>query len=126
MNGGIALCHCTAFGVLLHLEESLHTPWGSVYLQEGWHRALQWDDRLYLYERNAPGTFRVPARYGQGWFLHLYFSGLVPRAERPVPSYGARFTPRLKYYLGLDYQDFTYKSTRHQTLTLRLQLNVDF
>ncbi len=126
MNGGIALCHCTAFGVLLHLEESLHTPWGSIYLQEGWHRAPQWDDRLYLYERNAPGTFRVPARYGQGWFLHLYLSGLVPRAERPVPSSGARFTPRLKYYLGLDYQDFTYKSTRHQTLTLRLQLNVDF
>ena len=113
MNGGFALCHCTAWGVLLHLEESLHTPWGSVYLQEGWHHAPQWDDRLYLYERNAPGTFRVPARYGQGWFLHLYFSGKIP-------------TPRLKYYLGLDYQDFTYKSTRHQTLTLRLQLSMDF
>ena len=113
INGGTALCHCAAWGVLLHLEESLHTPWGSVYLQEGWHRAPQWDDRLYLYERNAPGTFRVPARYGQGWFLHLYLSGKI-------------HTPRLKYYLGLDYQDFTYKSTRHQTLTLRLQLNVDF
>lgn len=151
-NGGIALCHCTSFGVLLHLEESLHTPWGSVYLQEGWHRAPQWDDRLYLYERNAPGTFRVPARYGQGWFLHLYFSGLIPRAVHtsssgssvaPAASASStaltatsanssastsafHFAPRFKYYIGLDYQDFTYKSTRHQTLTLRLQLNVDF
>ncbi len=113
INGGIALCHCAAWGVLLHLEESLHTPWGSIYLQEGWHRAPQWDDRLYLYERNAPGTFRVPARYGQGWFLHLYLSGKM-------------LIPCFKYYLGLDYRDFTYKSTRHQTLTLRLQLNVDF
>ena len=133
MNGGAALCHCKAWGVLLHLEESLHTPWGSLYLQEGWHRAPQWDDRLYLYERNAPGTFRVPARYGQGWFLHLYFSGLIPStlpassaSSAASASPALHFSPRFKYYLGLDYQDFTYKSTRHQTLTLRLQLNVDF
>ncbi|MBP5538455.1 MAG: hypothetical protein J6X69_01265, partial [Bacteroidales bacterium] len=152
VNGGIALCHCAAWGVLLHLEESLHTPWGSVYLQEGCHRALQRDDRLYLFERNAPGTFRVPARYGQGWFLHLYFSGLIPRAVHtsssgssvaPAASASStaltatsanssastsafHFAPRFKYYIGLDYQDFTYKSTRHQTFTLRLQLNVDF
>lgn len=133
VNGGAALCHCKAWGVLLHLEESLHTPWGSVYLQEGWHRAPQWDDRLYLYERNAPGTFRVPARYGQGWFLHLYLSGFIPSA---LPASSASYpdsaspalhsSPRFKYYLGLDYQDFTYKTTRHQTLTLRLQLNAEF
>lgn len=30
-----------------------------------------WDDRIYVYERDAPGTFNVPAYYGKGWALSL-------------------------------------------------------
>ena len=26
-----------------------------------------WDDRIYAYERDAPGAFSVPAFYGRGW-----------------------------------------------------------
>jgi len=28
-----------------------------------------WDDRIYVYERDAPGSFNVPAYYGRGWAL---------------------------------------------------------
>lgn len=27
----------------------------------------RWDDRIYCYERDAPGNFNVPAYYGRGW-----------------------------------------------------------
>lgn len=30
-----------------------------------------WDDRIYCYERDAPGTFNVPAYYGRGFCLSL-------------------------------------------------------
>ena len=28
-----------------------------------------WDDRIYAYERDAPGNFSIPAYYGRGWSL---------------------------------------------------------
>lgn len=30
-----------------------------------------WNDRIYVYERDAPGNFNVPAYYGRGWSLSL-------------------------------------------------------
>ena len=33
-----------------------------------------WDDRIYVYERDAPGSFTVPARYGRGWDASLFLS----------------------------------------------------
>lgn len=32
-------------------------------------KADKWDDRIYVYERDVPGTFSVPAMYGRGWSL---------------------------------------------------------
>lgn len=31
-----------------------------------------WDDRIYAYARDVPGTFSVPAFYGRGWEFALY------------------------------------------------------
>lgn len=31
----------------------------------------EWDDRIYVYERDAPGNFNVPAYYGRGQALSL-------------------------------------------------------
>jgi hypothetical protein len=31
----------------------------------------QWDDRIYVYERDLSGAFSVPASYGRGWSLSL-------------------------------------------------------
>jgi len=31
-----------------------------------------WDDRIYVYERNAPGNYSVPAYYGRGVWGSLF------------------------------------------------------
>jgi hypothetical protein len=38
----------------------------------GLFKVDDWDDRIYVYERDAPGSFTVPARYGRGWDAALY------------------------------------------------------
>ncbi len=37
-----------------------------------------WDDRIYSYERDAPGSFNVPAYYGRGWSLSAVAGGKFP------------------------------------------------
>ncbi len=32
-----------------------------------------WDDRIYVYERDAPSSFNVPAYYGRGWNASIVF-----------------------------------------------------
>ena len=44
----------------------------SVYGRGGIFKVDDWDDRIYVYERDAPGSFTVPARYGRGWDAALY------------------------------------------------------
>ncbi len=112
LDAGVSLCHCASWGVLLHAEESVRLPWGNIYLQEGWYSVQSWDDRLYLYEHSAPGSFSVPARYGEGWFVSLFTS------LNPVRS--------LKIYLGTGYKDYVYRSVRHRNLEVRLQIGWTF
>jgi len=51
----------------------------SVYLRGGLFRVDNWDDRIYVYERDAPGSFTVPARYGRGWDASLFLSWQLAR-----------------------------------------------
>ena len=39
-----------------------------------------WDDRIYVYERDAPGSFNVPAMYGRGVWGSVVMSWKVSRA----------------------------------------------
>lgn len=66
-----------------------------------WMRATifavdNWDDRIYVYERDVPGSFNVPALYGRGWSasavctaklgchaLHLRSSGTDYFTDKP-------------------------------------------
>ena len=43
----------------------------SVYLRGGIFKVDNWDDRIYVYERDAPGSFNVPVCYGRGWNASL-------------------------------------------------------
>ena len=45
-----------------------------VYLRQGIFRIDNWDDRIYVYERDAPGNFNVPAFYGRGIWTSAYVS----------------------------------------------------
>ena len=39
----------------------------SAYLRFTAFDVEKWNDRIYVYERDAPGSFNVPAYYGEGW-----------------------------------------------------------
>lgn len=60
-----------ALGLLGYIEGGYLSGIFTVYLRGGIFRADNWDDRLYVYERDAPGNFNVPAYYGRGYWTAL-------------------------------------------------------
>ena len=54
---------------LLYVEEAYYGRIGAVFLRGTAFIADNWDDRIYCYERDAPGSFNVPAYYGRGYAL---------------------------------------------------------
>lgn len=60
-----------SFGLLGYIEGGYLSDIFTVYLRGGIFRADKWDDRLYVYERDAPGNFNVPAYYGRGYWTAL-------------------------------------------------------
>lgn len=42
----------------------------------------KWDDRIYAWGRDVPGTFTVPAYYGQGYELAVYAGGSLRQGHR--------------------------------------------
>ena len=58
------LCRSLAF--LSYLEAGRKTGQSSMYLRGTLFVVDNWDDRIYSYERDAPGSFNVPAYYGRG------------------------------------------------------------
>lgn len=55
-----------------YAEAGRRTDRFSLWLRGGIFKVDDWDDRIYVYERDAPGSFTVPARYGRGWNASLY------------------------------------------------------
>jgi hypothetical protein len=54
----------------------------SIYLRQGLFFVDDWEDRIYVYERDAPGSFNVPAMYGRGWFVSAVASARMSRMMR--------------------------------------------
>ena len=65
-----------------YLEEGRKTSDMSIYLRQGIFFVDHWDDRIYVYERDAPGSFNVPAMYGRGWFASAVASAHVTGSIR--------------------------------------------
>lgn len=57
---------CTGFGMLGYAEGGYRTTRMSVFLRQGFFGIDSWNDRIYVYERDAPGSFVVPAFFGRG------------------------------------------------------------
>ena len=57
---------CVGTGLLAYLEGGYGSDRYGVYLRQGVFIIDDWDDRIYVYERDAPGSFSVPAFYGRG------------------------------------------------------------
>ena len=53
-------------GLLGYVESGYKDTSLGVYARMGMFRIDSWDDRIYVYERDAPGNFTVPAFYGRG------------------------------------------------------------
>ena len=60
---------CRSLAGLTYLEGGRKTERFSAYLRGTIFIVDNWDDRIYSYERDAPGNFIVPAYYGRGWSL---------------------------------------------------------
>lgn len=54
---------------LAYIEEGFVHGSGAVYCRGTFFFVDNWDDRIYAYERDAPGAFNVPAYYGRGYSI---------------------------------------------------------
>ena len=66
---------CKDIGLLGYVEAQYKANASfKAYLRLGLFRIDNWDDRIYVYERDAPGSFNVPAYYGRGMWTAGYVS----------------------------------------------------
>ncbi|MGM9743422.1 MAG: hypothetical protein ACI3ZC_10220 [Candidatus Cryptobacteroides sp.] len=111
---------CSGFAWLAYAEEGYVHGSGAVYLRGTLFSADSWDDRLYSYERDAPGSFNVPAYYGRG-----YAVSIVARQKFRL---GSCF---MKVYFRAGFTDCPWSARgtsadRPARAECRMQLSVDF
>ena len=63
--------HCEKIGLLGYWEGGYKGSAAAGYFRVTGFGIPQWNDRIYTYERDAPGSFSVPAYYGEGVALSL-------------------------------------------------------
>ena len=73
---------CVGHAFVGYAEQGYKTERFAAYLREGVFFVDDWDDRIYVYERDAPGSFNVPAMYGRGWFSSLVVSARISQAAK--------------------------------------------
>ena len=102
---------CRQYGLLVYLEGGYKSDGYSAWLRFTAFLADKWDDRIYVYERDAPGTFNVPAYYGKGCSIAI------------VGNWKHRFRyTTLKAYIRGGY---TFKNGRAPAPTLNVSLLSD-
>ena len=65
---------CDKTGLLGYVEGGYTPVKLSAFLRLGVFRVDDWDDRIYVYERDAPSSFNVPAYYGRGVWTAAYMN----------------------------------------------------
>ena len=71
LKGRFDLVHCEKTAWLSYAEAGYKGEKFRLYLRGGAFLVDDWDDRIYVYERDAPGCFNVPAYYGRGYSASL-------------------------------------------------------
>lgn len=62
---------CVGTAWQTYAETGRKTERFSIYARAGLFKVDDWEDRIYVYERDTPGSFNVPARYGRGYNASL-------------------------------------------------------
>ncbi len=117
VNLRLNILHCRDISCLSYLEGGYKAGRWSAWLRSGVFRVDNWDDRIYAYERDAPGNFSVPAYYGRGYWLAL--------------TAGWRLSRGLKFYLRGSFQDYpwlrpseTYRKPAKAEIKLQLVADI--
>lgn len=108
------------YGESLALLAALEGGWRAKsfqsFAQLAFFRVDDWDDRLYLYQRDAPGAFNVPAMYGRGYMLSAYMRADLGRY--------------VKLYLRMAWSSYPWArpsdTRKTDTAEARLQLCLNF
>ena len=74
--------YCVSHAFVGYAEQGYKMSRVSAYMREGVFFIDDWEDRIYVYERDAPGAFNVPAMYGRGWFASLVLSAEISKAAK--------------------------------------------
>ena len=82
VRGRIEGLLCRSLAGLAYLEGGRKADRFSAYLRGTIFIVDNWDDRIYSYERDAPGNFTVPAYYGRGWSLSAVAGGKLVLDKR--------------------------------------------
>lgn len=113
--------HCSAWGFLTYLEGGRKSESSAIYLRATAFSIPHWDARIYCYERDAPGTFSVPAYNGRG----IAFSAVGSLKFRPFRTL-ARSHPFHYFTLKANLRAACQLRTdRRPAYTLALQLQAD-
>ena len=113
VRGRVNAVICRAYGLLGYVEGGFKDEAWTVWLRGELFHVDKWDDRIYVYEHDAPGNVSVPAGYGRGGAASAY-AGWKTRL-------GGRMTLRL--YLRA-YGMF--RAGRDFSPALRLQTQMEF
>ena len=111
MNMRLNALRCVRTGFVGYFEEGYKTSDMSIYLRQGLFFVDDWEDRIYVYERDAPGSFNVPAMYGRGWFASAVASMRL--------SYSIRLYARASY---TGYHFMTYEKRKPGKAELKLYI----
>lgn len=71
LNSRLDVVHCKALAWLANTEIGCCGERFNLWLRGTLFCIDNWADRIYVYERDAPGNFNVPAYYGRGWNASL-------------------------------------------------------
>lgn len=63
--------HCSGWSWLSYAELGYKSDFVA-FIRGTLFQIDSWDDRIYVYERDVPGTFTSPAYYGRGFSMSLY------------------------------------------------------
>ena len=111
LTGRFNMLHCTGISLLGYVESGYKADKPSIYFRAGLFKVDNWDDRIYVYERDAPGSFNVPAFYGRGVWLSMTGSYSVSR--------------RLKLYLRSSLTSYPFMEKKKPgKAELKLQLSM--